>query len=333
MSVENAPLSPVAIVRDDFRATPNTSALMDFGRNSGTRSYLDRCATLACITKLVSYVQSAVNLHSDEDSSTEQLCRKVLCVRAKHCTFVERSPADKALEIVLNKLGLNNGVFNALPLSNVDEENWAQRVLLQGFSTRLQEALQSDDFGKAQRAWLKPVSRNLQACDIALDAIEAIKPPVYCVRHDVICHFDREDIVEEEWPQLLARMIFQLPSRLGLIAVLVRGERLLYENFRFHVVVFFCGGTGAQEQAVTTATQELFSRRGWTCIQPLGYRSAGEGKLMPGCKELRYSMRSMLSRDEFLRSRCSPALAFSFYDRDGGAVRFSAHSSEVAGER
>lgn len=334
MSVEHDTLSPATIVRDDFLDDANTSMLAGLGRFSPRyTAHLNRCATLAHITKQICSVQSGVNLLPIEDRSINQLCQEVLHTRIKHCNFVEQSPADIALEQVLKKMGLGNGAIENLRGMNEEATRKARDLVLKGFVTRLQEALQGEDFCKKQRAWLKSVNKNLETCDWLLDALEASSSLVYCVRHDVICQLDREGISQEESPRSLAQALFRLPADLGLIAVLCRGERLPSGDFRCHVVIFFGGGTNNDQQAVKMATQARLSHiLGSTCTQPLGYRSAGEGLLTPGCKPLRQSLRSMLSRDEFVRSLCSPTLTFSFHRRDGDTFRFPAYPCEVACE-
>lgn len=325
MSVKHEHLSPDSIVRDDFLDDANTSLLANLGHLFPLYSaHLNRCAALAHITKQICSVQSGVNL-AIKDRSVNQLCQEVLNTRIKQCKFVEQSPAEIALEQVLKKLGLGNAAIENLCGINEEATCKARDLVLEGFVTRLQEALQGEDFCKKQRAWLKSVNKNLETCDGLLDALEASSSPVYCVRHDVICQLDREGISQEEWPRSLARALFRLPADLGLIAVLCRGERLPSGDFRCHVVIFFGGGTNNGQQAVKMATQARLSHiPGSTCTQPQGYRSAGEGLLTAGCKPLRHSLRSMLSRDEFVRSRCSPTLTFSFHRRDDDTFRFPA---------
>ncbi|WP_295002373.1 hypothetical protein [uncultured Dechloromonas sp.] len=334
MSVEPDILSPYSIANHDFRDDANTSMLADLGRFAPLHAaYLDRCAMLLHITNQVCSVQSDAYPAPIDDRSLHELCQEILRTKVKPCTFIKPSPADTALEGVLTKLGLRNGAIERLYGKDIEATKKGRDFVLDGFLTRLREALQSEGFCKKQRAWLKPVNKNRETCNGVLDALEASPSPVYCVRHEVVHSLDQKGASQQDWPRTLAQALFELPADLGLIAVLCRGERLPSGDFRCHVVIFFGGGTKSNQQAIETATRARLSRiPDSTCTKPLGYRSVGEGLLTPGCKPLRHSLRAMLSRDEFIRSDCSPALSFSFHKRDDKAFRLPANSSEVARE-
>lgn len=335
MSTKHDILSLSAIIHDDFLGDAKTSMLADLGRLGPLYgAHLNRCVVLAHLTKRLCSVQSGVNLAPAEDRSINQLCLEVLHTHIKRCSFLEQSPADIVLERLLNKLGLGNGAIRNLFGINQEATRKARDLVLEGFITRLQEEFQGKDFCKKQRTWLKSVNKNLETCGRLLDNLEASTSSVHCVRHDVVSHLDREGITQDEWPQLLAQRLFGLPDSLGLIAALCRGECLPSGYFRCHVVIFFGGGgTKNYQQTVKTATHACLSQiPGLTCTQPLGYRSAGEGQLTSGCKPLRDSLQSMLSRDEFARSRCSPALSFSFHQRNDKAFLSSTDPGEVVRE-
>ena len=317
------------ILRDDFLGDGGAG---DSSKNGLAMrfSYHKVCVLMAYFAREVSPVQSGLNLPVCDDLSLEKIALEILHSHVWVSSQSHRSPLFLTLRSVVWRLGVYDANFR-IPFFEKGLNNPNVKALFDGFVVRLTEALQAEIFCKQQRAWLLASNKTSRSCETALEAIEQIitRTTISCVRHD--CYFKSDDGGNAAEIKLAERAVNQLAkaqSELGLVAACFRGERLPDGRSRLHIVIFFVEEIGKPLAFVKDATKQILTEQGVDCKNPFGYRSNGEGALRQGFSDLKFSLRSMVSRDEYVRSISDPVFSFGFHKFDASA--FLRRSGKVA---
>ena len=323
-------LDPLVILRDDFLGDAGAGA-GDSWKNSlaAKFSYQKVCALMAYFARGVSPVQSGVNLPVSDDLSLEKIALEILLSHAWVSRGTQRGPLFLALRYVLWRLGIYDPKTR-IAFFEGGLHIPVVKTVFDGFIVRLTEALQTEGFCKQQRAWLLASNNTLRSCETALEAIELIRirTTVSCVRHDCYFTSDGGNAAEIKLAERAVNQLAKAQSELGLVAACFRGERLPDGRSRLHIVIFFVEEIGKPLAFVKDATKQILTEQGVDCKNPFGYRSNGEGALRQGFSDLKFSLRSMVSRDEYVRSISDPVFSFGFHKFDANA--FLRRSGKVA---
>lgn len=257
------------------------------------------------LRRRISKLKPIANLADDESSFEELVSALMKCQRKRPPLFYEYSPAYKLLERVEGQLGVHRVVLTDDDSRVVGSHGLTEGDLILSLSTRFKESCKQKAFIQGDRIWRDSVLRSIKLCgDFLVDMVE-YSPSLSAVRLD---HYAPSfwNMSEIKKGMEFHNEMFELSLvHKGLVGAVIRVSHLASIGWRNHICYIIEKETDPFVQEATSLWDEVTHGHGSVVTCSTGLRAVGCGPLADGFERLKWSLFSMLSRDQVMRLNVS----------------------------